>query len=239
MLQDNKCSMACPPQQFYNLPTDDLLCQSLDTFVHISEPVKDALGVAWCTGSGYVMRRDALDSIGNFPLGSLAEDVCTSSMFLGAGWNTAFVHEPLQYGTVPDSFTGHLKQRTRWTIGTIQTSLKLRFCLFGPLVKQMSIMQKLSGFVYTISSLFTIFLVMSLFTVPVVLYQGGTMVPYATRAQLVLLIRLNFLAMITGRINEYITYLPSGYFVGQRDARSMLWMAPCKFYLRSTLAIDY
>lgn len=60
------------------------------------------------------MRRAALEAIGRFPTGSLAEDVCTSSMLLGDGWNTAFVHEPLQFGTVPDSLTSHLKQRTRW-----------------------------------------------------------------------------------------------------------------------------
>ena len=35
-------------------------------------------------------------------------------MLLGAGWKTAYVHEALQYGTVPDSFVGHIKQRTRW-----------------------------------------------------------------------------------------------------------------------------
>lgn len=72
------------------------------------------MGVAWCTGSGYIMRREALDGIGGFPYGSLAEDVCTSSMLLGAGWKTAYVHEPLQYGTVPEDLVSHLKQRTRW-----------------------------------------------------------------------------------------------------------------------------
>lgn len=55
-----------------------------------------------------------MDDIGGFPTGSLAEDVCCSSVLLGAGWKTAYVHEPLQYGTVPDSFGGHIKQRTRW-----------------------------------------------------------------------------------------------------------------------------
>jgi cellulose synthase/poly-beta-1,6-N-acetylglucosamine synthase-like glycosyltransferase len=60
------------------------------------------------------MRRSALDQIGGFPIGSLAEDVCTSSILLGAGWKTAYIHEPLQFGTVPDSFAGHIKQRTRW-----------------------------------------------------------------------------------------------------------------------------
>ncbi|KIW43641.1 uncharacterized protein PV06_04725 [Exophiala oligosperma] len=208
MLQDPKCSMACPPQLFYNVPKDDPLCQSLDTFVHISEPIKDSLGVAWCTGSGYVLRRAALN------------------MLLGSGWNTAFVHEPLQFGTVPDSLTSHLKQRTRWTIGTVQTSLKLRFSIYGPLVKHMTFPQRLCGFVYTVSSLFTVFLVMSIFTTPIVLVSHGNLVPYKTINQLKWLVRANFLTTVLNRINEFISYLPSGYVTGQRDARAMMWMAP-------------
>lgn len=101
-------------QLFYNVPHGDLLGQSLDFFVHVSEPIKDSLGVAWCTGSGYILRREALEEIGCFPQGSLAEDVATSTLMLGRGWKTAYIHEPLQFGTVPDSFGGHLKQRTRW-----------------------------------------------------------------------------------------------------------------------------
>lgn len=58
-------ALSCPPQVqlandilvyiantlqlFYNLPKNDPLMQSLDSFVHISEPVKDAAGVAVCT----------------------------------------------------------------------------------------------------------------------------------------------------------------------------------------------
>ncbi|KAF2846880.1 glycosyltransferase family 2 protein [Plenodomus tracheiphilus IPT5] len=219
-------ALACPPQLFYNLPDNDPLTQSLDTFVHISEPVKDAAGVAWCTGSGYAIRRSALDHIGGFPTGSLAEDVCCSSVLLGAGWKTAYVHEPLQYGTVPESFAGHIKQRTRWTIGTIQTSLKLNFCLFGPLVTHMTLFQRLSGFVYTISSLFTIFLSASLFTMPIVLVSGGTLIAYETSDQLRLLTRLCFAALLASRLNEWVMSLPAGYRMGQRDNGAMLWMAP-------------
>ncbi|VZH94692.1 unnamed protein product [Fusarium fujikuroi] len=131
MLIDPKMALACPPQLFYNTPPSDPLAQSLDFFVHVIEPIKDALGVAWCTGSGYVARREALDEIGNFPLGSLAEDVATSTLMLGKGWKTAFIHEPLQFGTVPEDYGGHLKQRTRWAIGTVDTSFKLNFCLWG------------------------------------------------------------------------------------------------------------
>lgn len=114
LLLDDKMALACPPQLFYNVPKDDPLCQSLDFFVSVAEPVKDALGVAWCTGSGYVVRRVALDQIGGFPCGSLAEDVATSTLLLGRGWKTAYVHEPLQFGTVPEDYGAHLKQRTRW-----------------------------------------------------------------------------------------------------------------------------
>jgi len=93
------------------------------------EPTKDANGEAWCTGSGYAIRRSALDSIGGWPVGSLAEDTFTSSLLLGSGWKTAFCHEGLQFGTVPETFIGHLKQRTRWTLRTLQTAVKLKFCL--------------------------------------------------------------------------------------------------------------
>ena len=99
---------------FYNIPPNDPLYQSLDFFVHVSEPIKDALGVAWCTGSGYVVRRSALNEIGQVPVGSVAEDVLCSTLLLGEGWRTAYVHEPLQFGTVPDDYGGHIKQRTRW-----------------------------------------------------------------------------------------------------------------------------
>lgn len=96
------------------MPPSDPLYQGLDFFVHVAEPIKDALGVAWCTGSGYVVRRSALNDIGQFPVGSVAEDVLSSTMLLGRGWRTAYVHERLQWGLVPDDYGGHIKQRTRW-----------------------------------------------------------------------------------------------------------------------------
>lgn len=92
----------------------------------------------------------------------------------------------------------------------------------------MTILQRLSGFVYTISSIFTIFLVLSLFTIPVVLVSGGTLVPYSSEEELIWMIRFCWLAMASNRIKEIVTYLPSGYEVGKGDERGGTWMAPCK-----------
>jgi hypothetical protein len=83
-------------------------------FAGMTEAINDALGHADCLGSGYVMRRTALQSIGGFPTESLSEDVCCSSMLLGAGWKTACIPEAVQYGSVPESYVAHIKQRTRW-----------------------------------------------------------------------------------------------------------------------------
>jgi hypothetical protein len=225
-VQDPKMALVCPPQLFYNIPPNDPLVQSLDGFVHVMEPAKDATGVAWCTGSGYLIRRSALESIGGWPLGSLAEDVCTSSMLLGAGWKTAYCHEPLQYGLVPDTFTGHLKQRTRWTLGTLQTACKLRFFLFGSLIRKMTFFQRLSGFVFSVDALFKVFYPIAIATIPVVLVTGKKLVAYKDENQLRWLIRFCLIMLGTQRINEWVTYIPSGYRLGRHEGRAMIWMAP-------------
>ncbi|PQE07448.1 glycosyltransferase family 2 protein [Rutstroemia sp. NJR-2017a BBW] len=226
MVIDDKMALVCPPQLFYNVPENDPLCQSLDAFVHVMEPTKDANGVAWCTGSGYAIRRSALEDIGGWPVGSLAEDTFTSSLLLGAGWKTAFCHEGLQFGTVPDTITGHLKQRTRWTLGTLQTALKLRFCLWGPLVKGMGFFARLSAFVFAIDAFFKIFLLIALLTIPIVLISGGQLVAYSTDDQLKWQIRFCFASLVLTRLNEWITYIPSGYRLAQRDSGAQMWMAP-------------
>ncbi|KND89235.1 Cellulose synthase catalytic subunit [UDP-forming] [Tolypocladium ophioglossoides CBS 100239] len=226
LVADPKMALACPPQLFYNTPPSDPLSQSLDFFVHVIEPIKDSLGVAWCTGSGYVARREALDEIGNFPLGSLAEDVATSTLMLGKGWKTAYVHEPLQFGTVPEDFGSHLKQRTRWAIGTVDTSFKLKFCLWGDEVRQMTFAQRFSGFLYASLSLYTILLTISLFAIPIILIMGKPLVAYATDDQLRWLIRACSVATIMNRLCEFVLFIPAGYHTGQRGSRYQLWMSP-------------
>ncbi|KAH7129462.1 family 2 glycosyltransferase [Dactylonectria estremocensis] len=226
LLVDPKMALACPPQLFYNTPPSDPLSQSLDFFVHVVEPIKDAVGVAWCTGSGYVVRREALDQIGNFPLGSLAEDVATSTLMLGKGWKTAYVHEPLQFGTVPEDYGSHLKQRTRWAIGTVDTSFKLKFCLWGDQIKEMKFAQRFSGFLYASLNLYAILFVVSLFAIPVILIMGKPLVAYATEEQLRWLIWGSFASVMSNRLCEFILFMPAGYHTGQRSSRNQFWMSP-------------
>jgi cellulose synthase/poly-beta-1,6-N-acetylglucosamine synthase-like glycosyltransferase len=142
---DAHCAMVCPPQvriaflntksltrladiqtqTFYNMPVNDPLTQTMSHFASMTEVVNDALGHANCLGSGYIMRRVALESIGGFPTESLAEDICCSATLLGEGWKTAFVPDVVQYGSAPESYLGHIKQRTRWVSSQSTTRCSL------------------------------------------------------------------------------------------------------------------
>lgn len=72
-------------------------------FIHFLEIKKDSMGSAWCTGSGVVFKRFILEELGGWPVASMAEDQLLSSMMNGAGYRTAYLHELVQVGMVPES----------------------------------------------------------------------------------------------------------------------------------------
>jgi hypothetical protein len=145
---------------------------------------------------------------------------------LGKGWKTAFIHEPLQYGTVPADFGSHLKQRTRWAIGTVDTAIKLKFCLYGEALGRMTFFQRMSGFVYAVLACFNVFMTFSLFAMPIVLISGKPLVAYATDEQLRWLTRTCFANLLVNRITEIVMALPAGYSIAQNGSRSQIWMSP-------------
>jgi len=103
---------------FYNTPQNDPLFQTLYKFFRYEEMLRDRVGCALCTGSGWVMRRTALDSIGGFPTSTLTEDTYTANLTMGRGWKTAYLPEALQYGLVPETYQAHVKQYRRWVSGS-------------------------------------------------------------------------------------------------------------------------
>lgn len=82
----------------------------------------EGLGAADCVGSGYLVRRKALDDIGGIPTVSISEDTGTSAMLLGHGWTVAFIDEYLQCGEMPDSLLG--RPGERHSFNSVQTLLK-------------------------------------------------------------------------------------------------------------------
>lgn len=111
---DEKLALASPAQWHYNLPHPDLLGQAGPAAMEIFEPMHDNIGCSHCFGSGYIVRRSALNDIGGWPKVPVGEDIFCSYMLAGHGWGIAFVKEFVQYGLTADSFAALVKQRMRW-----------------------------------------------------------------------------------------------------------------------------
>jgi peptidoglycan-N-acetylglucosamine deacetylase len=91
-----------------------------------------ALGaVTVVPGAVGAWRRAALEALGGYPHDTLAEDQDLTIACQRAGWRVEFDSEARAYTEAPDSVAGLLKQRFRWSFGTLQCLWKHRAALFN------------------------------------------------------------------------------------------------------------
>jgi cellulose synthase/poly-beta-1,6-N-acetylglucosamine synthase-like glycosyltransferase len=114
LIKDENVALVSPPHNYYNILQKDDLGQDGSAFSQISEPSRGFFDCSQCAGSGYIMRRRALDTIGGWPLANVGEDIICSTMLQEQGWKTQFIPDQLQFGLVPDSFHSYINQRIRW-----------------------------------------------------------------------------------------------------------------------------
>ena len=128
ILSNPRIGLACPWQYFYNTPAGDPLGWGADlaTWVLLVQ-LQNLKGQAPCTGTGFVVRRSALDEINGFAEDSVSEDILTSALLCCAGWQTIYVPGALQWGLSADSMADFLRQRPRWTAGFLSITVYLSF----------------------------------------------------------------------------------------------------------------
>ena len=92
-----------------------------------------ALGVITVVpGAVGAWRRAAIEALGGFPSDTLAEDQDLTLAVQRAGWKVEFDTEARAYTEAPQTLKGLLKQRFRWSFGTLQCVWKHRAGLFNP-----------------------------------------------------------------------------------------------------------
>ncbi|KAL8714085.1 MAG: hypothetical protein Q9220_001813 [cf. Caloplaca sp. 1 TL-2023] len=181
MLEDRKVAMANAPQRLYNIPDGDPLHQSMDVLFDIMEPSKHATNSAWCCGTGFVVRRDALDGIGGVPEQSINEDILTSFFLNAAGWRIVYVHEDMQWGLVPSTITTHLKQQKRMCAGIMSTGAVVS----APQARNMTAEEKYGALFPSVAFGSAVIIGMVNFVVlPLLLLTGAPLVAYSTDSQL-------------------------------------------------------
>jgi cellulose synthase/poly-beta-1,6-N-acetylglucosamine synthase-like glycosyltransferase/spore germination protein YaaH/peptidoglycan/xylan/chitin deacetylase (PgdA/CDA1 family) len=89
-----------------------------------------ALGaVTVVPGAVGAWRRSALTELGGYPADTLAEDQDLTLAVQRAGWRVEFDPQARAYTEAPDTVSGLLKQRFRWSFGTLQCLWKHRGAL--------------------------------------------------------------------------------------------------------------
>ena len=109
LLQYEQLGMVSAPQRFYNVPKRSDVITHIDRYMDFLAIIQDSLNSAYCTGSGFVARRSALDSIGGFPTESLQDDILISLHLRAKGWKMAFVQEEQHYGQRPSTLGSFAK----------------------------------------------------------------------------------------------------------------------------------
>jgi cellulose synthase/poly-beta-1,6-N-acetylglucosamine synthase-like glycosyltransferase/spore germination protein YaaH/peptidoglycan/xylan/chitin deacetylase (PgdA/CDA1 family) len=91
-----------------------------------------ALGaVTVVPGAVGAWRRAALEQLGGYPSDTLAEDQDLTMAVQQAGWRVEFDPDARAYTEAPDTVAGLLRQRFRWSFGTLQCLWKHRSAMFS------------------------------------------------------------------------------------------------------------
>ncbi len=111
-------------QNFYNLAMfshNTMAIMEGSRFFHVLQEGRDKFNAVLCFGTGFVCRRTALDDIGGVPMDTISEDWALGIRLQAYGYKTYSLDEVLVSSSIAETRAQFLRQRIRWTQGTIQT----------------------------------------------------------------------------------------------------------------------
>lgn len=230
LLQKPTAALVCSAQRFYNIsPSDSLGIMHDNANIECLVYMQNATQEAWCTGSGFIIRRAALEQIGGFPEGHLQEDILTSMLLSAAGWKSAYILETLQWGLAADTMASWIKQRQRWAAGIIE------ICQFAcsPQARQVPTNIRLRGILWGVLDTYLAFIwTLTMLILPLALVIGKPLLPPHNLRFHLHLALLDFLAQSTCHylLSSLLDHRPS--ILAHLSA---IWTAP----LRLVIACEY
>jgi cellulose synthase (UDP-forming) len=127
LMHDPEVGIVQTPQYHYNR---DLFQNAFNTWdrwpdtqrsiFDVVLPARDGTGTAYCCGTSFLARTEAMWAIGGFPIESITEDVLTTMKMSAIGYRTVYLREPLTTGLAPEGVHEYLTQRGRWCLGGVQ-----------------------------------------------------------------------------------------------------------------------
>lgn len=111
------------PQDHYDWRQDsfkEMINWEYAGFFHIGMVQRNERDAIIQHGTMTLIRRAALDRVGNWAEWCITEDAEMGLRLLEGGWQSVYVNKRFGYGVTPDSFTGYKSQRFRWAYGAVQ-----------------------------------------------------------------------------------------------------------------------
>ena len=179
----------------------------------------------------------------------VGEDILLSYLLNGAGWAVSYVKEEIQLGLAPETYEAYIKQRMRWVgafvkidslhyhllkLQTDGSMLVTRLCrCFLPWsrpTRKMSVGQRSTAILHTVSKLASITLALSLLLLPLGMWPTKSCdYPRLILQADIRTLRGFFLAAYTfNKFNRYWLYGRVGTKNGAFGTRNRTWSAPCK-----------
>ena len=162
--QDDKLALVQTPQSFYNtdpiarnLGLENILTPEEEVFYRQLQPIKDGAGSVVCSGTSFVVRRKALESISGFVTDSLSEDYFTGIRLSAQGYRLAYIDEKLSAGLAAENIAAHATQRLRWARGTLQAFFIKSNPLTIPGLNPLQRLAHLEGLLHWFTSLASVF----------------------------------------------------------------------------------
>ncbi|PPJ54327.1 hypothetical protein CBER1_06107 [Cercospora berteroae] len=216
-------ALVSPPQFSYNMPENDILGQDHGCFQNIFEPLRGRRNCSQCNGSGYILRRSALDSIGGWPLCNVGEDLICSTRLLAEGWSSAFIPDHIQAGLAPESFHTLIAQRMRWSTGELLLAKQFKYFLPFLNTTNMAWKQRIHWIVHSLKNHFCMLLLIPLFGSLLLPAVGNTLSSTVDRRQFRMAYLLFFLA---NRVWQHLMFARIGTGNWWNMERYKHWIIP-------------
>jgi cellulose synthase (UDP-forming) len=117
---DENLALVQTPQYYSNLDANKVACganmQQAIFYENICE-AKSLNGAMMCCGTNVVIRRSALDAVGDFDESTVTEDFATTLQLHLKGFKTLYYNHVGTFGQGPQDIGSYLAQQNRWSLG--------------------------------------------------------------------------------------------------------------------------
>jgi cellulose synthase (UDP-forming) len=129
ILEENpRLAFVQTPQHYANVESSNVAlaaARQQNVFYEYICEGKSYSRAAFCCGTNFIARREALLDVGGLDDNTVTEDFATSINLHAKKWDSAYYNQVYAYGLGPETLSAYFTQQQRWAFGTVKTGWQL------------------------------------------------------------------------------------------------------------------